>query len=398
MPRRAFQRKRYKSPQKDISRRTSTLYSAGGRGGDGRGTGEEGRPLAEGFWRDVDTPLVCVIEDEPSVQRFLAGIFIAEGYRVVGVPDGRHALRVIAEHQPDLVVLDLAMPGADLEICRHLRADPRSITLPIIIVTARGAVADIVAGLDAGADDFVTKPFQPSELLARMRTAIRMRGVVLRMDEAKAIVAALANAVEAKDATLDGHCRRMAHHAARLAGKVGLVGPDLDGVAYGALLHDVGKIAIPEPLLHKMGPLTAVDRAVLARHPEIGERICGPLRSARTFTPIIRHHHERWDGGGYPDGLRHEAIPLGARIVAVADAYDAIHQGRPYRPARSMDEAFDELRRHSGRQFDPMLVPIFIDEVGQVEAGLPPGIPLPPAAVLVRAPDLAHQFSAPAAR
>ena len=382
---------------------TTTLYSGRGRrvweSGDGREGRERKGDVAEGPWPVVDAPLVCVIEDDQAVQRLLARILMAEGYRVVSVSDGKHALSVIAEHQPHLILLDVTMPGADgHEICRRLRADPRTFALPVIIVTARGAVEDIVAGLDAGANDFVTKPFHQLELLARMRSAVRMRAVVLRMEEAHAIVAALANAVEAKDATLDGHCRRMAHRAARLAVQVGLRDVDLDGVAYGALLHDVGKIAIPEPLLHKVGPLTDADRATLARHPEIGERICRPLRSARSFTPIIRHHHERWDGRGYPDGLRHDAIPLGARIVAVADAYDAMHQGRPYRPARSKEEACDELRREAGRQFDPTLVPMFIDEIDQAEAALPPGVPLSPAARLFAAPHSDDRIPAPAAR
>ncbi len=330
-------------------------------------------------------PLVCVVEDDPSIQRLLRRMLEAEGYRVVCVADGEVGLRVIAEHQPDLVLLDLTMPRMDgFEVCRRLRKDPRTVALPVIILTAHSTVEDMVAALDAGADDFVTKPFQQQELLARMRSAFRMRQVVRRMEEAHAIVAALANAVEAKDPSLDGHCRRMAHRAARLGARVGLRGEELEGVAYGALLHDIGKIGMPELLLNKSGMLTEVDRTILARHPEIGEQICRPLQSAQAFTPIIRHHHERWDGDGYPDGLSHEAIPLGARIVAIADAYDAIFQGRPYRAARTLEETYDELARGSGSQFDPALVPIFLDEVDRVESGLPSSVELPPAALLER--------------
>ena len=158
-------------------------------------------------------------------------------------------------------------------------------------------------------------------------------------------------------------------------------------MAHGALLHDVGKIAIPQPLLHKVGPLLASEWRELRRHPEIGARICGPLEGAREMAPIIRHHHERWDGSGYPDGLAGEAIPLGARIVALADAYDVIVRGRPYQPAKSHREAVAELIRCAGTQFDPALVPLFIEETERVEAGIPAPVPLPPAALLGR--DLA---------
>ncbi len=332
-------------------------------------------------------PLVCVLDDDPQVQRLLVRMLEVEGYRVIAVADGELGLRVIAEHQPDLVILDLSMPRLDgFEVCRRLRADPHTVTLPVIVLTAHASVDDMVASLDAGADDFITKPFQQIELFARMRSAFRMRAAVRRMEDAHAIVAALANAVEAKELSLRGHGQRMAHRAARLAARVGLRGAELEGVAYGALLHDVGKIGLPEELLHKMGPLTEDDRTVLRRHPEIGAMILRPLRSAQAFTPIIRHHHERWDGAGYPDGLAGDAIPLGARIVAIADAYDAIFAGRPYRPARTLEETYDELNRESGCQFDPALVPIFLDEMERVEAGLPSSVELPPAALL----DLDH--------
>jgi putative nucleotidyltransferase with HDIG domain len=194
----------------------------------------------------------------------------------------------------------------------------------------------------------------------------------------------LSNAVEAKDRDLKDHCRHMTYRAARLAAFVGLRGGDLESVAHGALLHDIGKIAIPVQLLHKVAPLTDDEWQRLRRHPEIGANICGPLHVARDIAPIIRHHHERWDGSGYPDGLAGEEIPLGARIVALADAYDVIVRGRPYQQARSHPEAVAELLRCAGSQFDPVLVPLFIEETERLESGVPPTAELPPAALLDR--------------
>ena len=328
-------------------------------------------------------PRVAVIEDDGAVRRVLIRILEDAGYGVIPVSDGVDGLRAVAEHQPDLVILDLSMPRMDgLEVCRRLRADPRTLTLPIIVLTAHTSSQDMVAALDAGADDFISKPFQQVELLARLRSAYRTREVVRRMEQAHDIVVALANAVEAKDLGLKDHCRHLAYRSARLAAYVGLRDGQLEGVAYGALLHDIGKIGIAEHVLHKPGPLTDAESLIMREHPQIGERICDPLRMSRDFTPIIRHHHERWDGRGYPDGLAGEDIPLGARIVALADAYDAIVRGRPYRAPRSADEAFAEIRRHAGRQFDPGLVPLFIEEADRMESGVAPSAELPPAALL----------------
>jgi putative two-component system response regulator len=174
------------------------------------------------------------------------------------------------------------------------------------------------------------------------------------------VIAALANAVEAKDATTELHCQRLAGLAHELGMRAGIEPAALKGVVFGALLHDIGKIGVSDAILTKAGPLTAHEWHEMRQHPVIGERICEPLASAAEFAPIVRHHHERWDGTGYPDGLRGESIPIGARIVGLVDAYDAIIHDRPYRPARSIEEALDELTREAGAQFDPELVRLFL--------------------------------------
>ena len=333
-------------------------------------------------------PLVLVIEDDRTQRQLLSRVLETAGYRAIGVADGETGLRAVVEHQPDLVLLDLNLPRIDgFEVCRSLRADPLSATLPVIIITGHTSTEDMVAALDAGADDFITKPFQQVELLARMRSAFRLRRAMTSLERAAQIVAALSNAVEAKDADLLSHCRWLARHAARVAVSVGLRGEELEAVAYGALLHDVGKIGVPGYLLRKEGPLSDDEWRLMCQHPEIGERICRPLNASRGFAPVIRHHHERFDGRGYPDGLSGERIPLGARIVAIADAYEAIVHGRPYQPAKPHSTALDELNNLRGRQFDPELVPVFLEELDRDGRGVPPIVELPQVALLE--PELA---------
>lgn len=337
---------------------------------------------------DEARPLVLVVEDDATQRQLLSKVLEREGYSTLAARDGEEGLRLIVEFGPHLVLLDLSLPRLDgYSILRQLRADPLMVTLPVIVVTAHTSIDDMVAALDAGADDFLAKPVQQAELLARIRSAMRLQRAMTSLERATQIVAALANAVEAKDVGLVHHCRWLAHHAARVGVQVGLRGEELEAVAYGALLHDVGKIGVPEHLLRKEGPLSDEEWLVMRQHPEIGERICRPLRSSATFAPIIRHHHEHFNGRGYPDGLRGEHIPLGARIVTIADAYEAMVHGRPYQPAQAHEHAALELKRLRGRQFDPELVPVFLDELERDTQGEPPLVALPVAAHL--APEFA---------
>ena len=328
--------------------------------------------------RTTDTrPLVLIVEDDVANRALLERLLEREGYRTKAVGDGEAALLAVGEHAPDLVLLDIGLPHLDgYEVTRRLRANIRTLTVPIILLTGRSTLDDVVEGLDAGADDFLSKPFRQPELLARIRSALRLRQALVRMDAAHTAVAALANAVEAKDPSTERHCEGLANLAARLGAQAGLNALELEAVAYGALLHDVGKIGVPEGILTKPTSLDGAEWDLMRRHPEIGERICEPLAAARSFTPIVRHHHERWDGRGYPDGLRGEAIPLGARIVCLVDAFDAMTHDRPYRRAMPTALAVNELWREAGGQFDRALVPIFVMELerdrGLVSSELPP--------------------------
>jgi putative two-component system response regulator len=309
-------------------------------------------------------PSILVVEDDPSVRSLLVTILRREGYRTAEAASGPEALERARARDIDAVLLDVGLPGQDgLSVCQALRADAATLLLPIILLTGSNSTDDLVRGLDAGADDFLGKPFRTPELLARIRSMLRLRSAMAEMEAAHGVVAALASAVEAKDVTTENHCKRLAGFAHRLASSLDLDAVALRGVVYGALLHDVGKIGVPEAILSKPGPLTDEEWTVMRRHPVIGEEICRPLVSSRLFTPIVRHHHERWDGLGYPDKLVGERIPLGARIVAIVDAFDAMVHDRPYRPAMPLERALQELRTGAGRQFDPGLVPLFVSAV-----------------------------------
>lgn len=326
--------------------------------------------LAPHVAASASAPTILVVEDDPASRVLMTRVLEGSGYRVQTAESGEQALAAMdGNASPDLVVLDIGLPGMDgVEVCARLRADAANATLPIIMLTARVQLDDIVTGLEAGADDYLAKPFHQPELLARIRSALRLRRALVRMESAHAVVAALANAVEAKDPATEHHCQRLAMLSARLTSRLRLDHDEAERITYGALLHDVGKIGVPEAILTKPGPLDDDEWELMCRHPEIGERICRPLSDASGFHLIIRHHHERWDGGGYPDRLRDEAIPLGARIVSLADAFDAMTHDRPYREARSTTQALEEIAAEAGRQFDPELAREFVDMIGAEEA------------------------------
>jgi putative two-component system response regulator len=264
------------------------------------------------------------------------------------------------------------MPVRDgIEVTRRVRADPATELVPIVLVTGFGALKDTVAGLDAGATDLLTKPFEAPELLARIRAALRTKAAVDRLESTQGVLVAMANAVEAKDPTTGHHCDRLAGLAIGLAGLAGLDVEAIEAVGYGAALHDIGKIGISETILRKPGPLTETEWAEMREHPEIGARIIEPLRLGELVGPIVRAHHERWDGNGYPARLSRSSIPLGARIVTIVDAFDAMTHDRPYRTALGLGAALDEFRREAGGQFDPDLAELFVAQ--QVGLAHPPG-------------------------
>lgn len=305
---------------------------------------------------------IMVVDDSPEIGAALTKLLELQGHTVELIPNGRVALRAIADRPPDLLILDVRLPGLDgYAVCTELKRDPRTWQIPVIMVTVECERASRLQGIEVGADSYLQKPVDAAELEAHVRALLRSKRRSDGLEQAEDVIFALARAVEAKDAYTEGHLQRLAFYAAAIGERLGLQGEALIAVRYGALLHDVGKVGVDEVIIRKGGPLTPAEYRTMQEHTLIGERIVQPLRLAGAVAPIVRYHHERWDGRGYPDGLAREAIPLGARIVAVADAFDAMTTQRPYNRVFSIDEAIERLRSGAGTYWDPRIVAVFLD-------------------------------------
>lgn len=306
-------------------------------------------------------PIVLVVDDQAQNRELLEARLEGLGYDVRQARDGLEALDAIEAEEPDLVLLDVDMPRLDgISVCERLKAHRTRRLIPVVILTAYKDRETRVRGLAAGADDFLTKPFDPQELLVRTTVLLRDRELNKRLDATEGVLRAFARAVEARDRYTIHHAERVGLYAKEIGRAHGL-GLEDAGLLYdGGVLHDVGKIAIPDAILLKPGQLDEGEYEVMRKHSIEGERICLPLRSARQFLPIIRHHHERVDGRGYPDHLVGADIPLGARIAAIADSWDAMVSDRPYRAGLDREEALRRLRGGRGVQWDAELVEAFL--------------------------------------
>ena len=319
-----------------------------------------GEPQSPPFSR---RPLVLVVDDSAANRELIEACLAGIDCDVRLAADGPSAIRITEETRPDLVLLDVQMPGMDgYEVCQQIKANPATRLLPVVMITALDQTEDRVKALEWGADDFMTKPVQRIELVARVNSALRLNALYSNLDSAEQVIFALAAAVEAKDLLTERHTQRVAEAARRLGTRLRLPQASLDALYRGGIIHDIGKIGVSESILLKSGPLDTHERDRMQAHPIIGESIVAPLQSGSSLLPIIRHHHERLDGQGYPDGLCGDEIPLLARIVSVCDAYDALVNDRPYRPAMGRDEAIEILRQGADTQWDPALVELLIDE------------------------------------
>jgi putative two-component system response regulator len=306
---------------------------------------------------------ILIVDDDPLVRETMRDYVEHLGYDVRDAGSAEEALVEIGRAQPDLVLLDVRMPGiTGIELCRQLKADPATHLIPIVLLTAERELDSRVAGLTAGADDYFTKPVHPRELGARLRSLIRLKRVVEELEEAESLITSLALTIEARDPYTAGHCVRLASCAVELGERLGLGEDELRALRLGGFLHDLGKIAVPDGILLKPGPLTADERRAIQEHPAAGDRLVVPMKTLTLVRPIIRHHHERWDGQGYPDRLAGAETPLLARLMAIVDVYDALRTQRPYKPAFSEEESLRIIREGAGTgQFDPELVRVFLE-------------------------------------
>jgi len=293
---------------------------------------------------------VMVVDDEPAVAEVLRRMLVREGYSVDVFHDGEQALLALPIARPHLVLCDVNMPGiSGIEVCRRMKQDPSYRLTPVVMVTGQAARDAKLQGLEAGADDFLAKPVDPQELMIRVRSLVRIKRYTDDLDSAASIIIAMALLIEARDGNTEGHCHRMANYATALGRALRLGEEDLQALHRGGFLHDIGMLAIPDSLLRKTGPLDPDEFELMKSHTTVGDSLCGNLRSLESVRPIIRHHHERFDGSGYPDGLVGDEIPLLAQIIGLVDVYDAVTTRRPYQGPHTSQEAIDILRGQVAR-------------------------------------------------
>ncbi len=316
--------------------------------------------MDKGFQRRAG--YILVVDDNEANAYLMKELLAARGYDVSTAGNAQEAERLMHDgHQPDLILLDVIMPGkSGYDFCRELKEDPLTRLVPVVMITGLSEREDKVRGIEAGADDFLNKPIFPEELFARVKSLLKLKEFTDELESAEAVLCTLGRSVEARDPYTEGHCERLAGYASMLGKYLGLGEDRLTALKRGGYLHDLGKIQIPDDVLKKHGNLTPRDWEIMRQHPVIGEEICKPLRSLKLVLPIIRHHHEHWNGSGYPDGLIGPSIPLLARILQVVDVYDALRTARPYKPALSHDESAKVMAREAAQGlWDPELVAQF---------------------------------------
>ena len=308
-------------------------------------------------WDETPPETVLILAGQEIDRRVLRGVLRSEGYRIIESAHLREALSLLREERVDLIVLGQVTPEASgLAFCRAVKADRDTRFIPIIISSSMQAEEAEIAGISSGADAFLAQPLPPALIRVRVRAMLRHKQAIDSLDEADALLFALAQAVEHRDSCTAGHCERLSVMSTSLGAALGLPRAELIALHRGGYLHDIGKIAVPDAILFKPGPLSEEEMTVMKKHVLKGVEILSPARTLAGVLPIVRSHHERWDGSGYPDRLRGEGIPLLARILQVADIFDALISPRPYKPAMPVDQALrilDEEVRKGWR--DPAL-------------------------------------------
>jgi putative two-component system response regulator len=317
-------------------------------------------------------PVVLVVDNDESAAELLSRLLAADGYTVHVARDGRSALSSIAKIRPDAVLMEPGLPDIDgFEICRRLKRNETTRLTPVVLVSQLTAKQYRLVGWEAGADSFFTKPVDEQEVLTRLRSLVRVKRYTDDLDSATSIVVTLAVMIESRDGYKEGHCHRIANHATALGRCLQLGDRELQALHRGGFLHDIGMLTIPEPVLRKSGQLKPEEYELVKSHTVVGASLVEGLRSLQAVEPIIRYHHERFDGSGYPDGLQHDQIPLLAQIIGLVDVYDAITTQRPYQDARSAEEGIAVLKDQAARGWRrPDLVDRFVEliQAGKVSA------------------------------
>ncbi|PSH03947.1 MAG: metal-dependent phosphohydrolase [Acidobacteria bacterium] len=291
---------------------------------------------------------ILVVDDRLDNTLIMRELLTRRGYEVMTADNAANAEEIMRAEQPDLVLLDVVMPGkSGYELCREWKDAPETRLIPVVMITGLTDLEDKIRGIEAGADDFLNKPIFPVELFARVTSLLRVKEYTDELENVDTVLRTLALSVESRDPYTEGHCERLAEYASSLGRFIGLGQEEQLALRRGGFLHDLGKIAIPDEILKKHGMLSPEEWTLMQQHPVIGENICKPLHSLRMVLPIIRHHHEHWDGSGYPDHLVGREIPLLARIIQIVDVYDALRTERPYKPAQSHETAVETMKAES---------------------------------------------------
>ena len=312
---------------------------------------------------------ILVADDLESYRSLFSDLLEGQGYKVVCAADGDEALKIFHRESIDLALLDVMMPRrSGFAVCRAIKSDAKTRLIPVVLVTGLDNTEDRVQGIECGADDFLNKPANKEELLARVRSLLKLKYFTDELEQAETMLFTLALSIEAKDPHTEGHCQRLSTYSVVLAKRLRLPEEQCEALRQGGIIHDIGKVAVPDHILLKPGPLTPEERKIMEQHTVIGERICSPLKSFRLVLPIIRHHHEKLDGSGYPDGFKGEGIPLTARILQTVDIYDALTTDRPYRKALTPQEGFALMREEVKRGWrDAFLIDEFEKLLGTAE-------------------------------
>jgi putative two-component system response regulator len=323
--------------------------------------------------------LVLIVDDEYIGRETLQSVLEGEGYELEMAENGFQAIEKAKQLLPDVILLDVMMPGmTGFEVCQRIRSDPQIAEIPIIILTALDDRESLLNALKAGADDFISKPFDRFELRARLLGITRLnRYQKLLQERAKlreanaqllnayeATIDGLSHALDLRDRETEGHSRRVTEVTVKLAQAMNIPDEEILHIRRGALMHDIGKIGIPDAILHKPEPLTGEEWVIMRKHPQFAYDMLSSIEYLRPALTIPYNHHEKWDGSGYPRGLQGEDIPMSARLFAVADVWDALTSDRPYRAAWTQEQAVAYIREQSGKHFDPQVVELFFKVIG----------------------------------